>query len=469
MQRPNILFLFSDQHRFDCLGVNGHRRLQTPNLDALAQQGVNFTHTFCPVPMCVPARCSLLTGTWAWRHGTTMNFDGPCYRPMDRTLPTYPALLNEQGYYTAHVGRWHVTPDTNPHDFGYAHHVAGGGYEPPMQPGGYGQWRAQQGLPPQPDTGFFGGVDSHITAQQHFLTWEADQTIASLHQAAQHDQSFLIEWHTVTPHLPNIVPEPWASMYDPQTLDPWPGFDDPLKDKPFIQAQQLRTWKVDHWTWSDWAPIVARYLGEISLYDQQIGRVLTALEKLGLRDNTLIVYTSDHGDLCGSHGMIDKHFVMYDDVLRVPMIISGPNGFTGGGANDAFIYNALDLPYTFLQLAGAAPPTSFVGRDLAAVIANRDPHPRHEVYAHYSGNQFGLFSQRMLRDRNYKYVWNPTAQDELYDLQDDPAEISNIAMDPANRDCLQRMRARLVAQMRAAADPLLNLWTQNQLLEGLKP
>ena len=162
-RRPNILFLLSDQHRFDCLGVNGHPQVATPALDTLAAAGVNFTHAFTPAPICVPTRCSLLTGAWPWRHGTVMNFDGESYRPLDDTLPVYPHLLREVGYITAHVGRWHVKPGSSPLNFGYDTHLPGGGSEEPKVEGGYDYWRAKQGLPARPEPGFFGEKDPYIS------------------------------------------------------------------------------------------------------------------------------------------------------------------------------------------------------------------------------------------------------------------------------------------------------------------
>ncbi|MCP4454594.1 MAG: sulfatase-like hydrolase/transferase, partial [Planctomycetes bacterium] len=124
---------------------------------------------------------------------------------------------------------------------------------------------------------------------------------------------------------------------------PRPSFPDPLDHKPYIQAQQRRTWKVDEWTWEQWAPVVGRYLGDISLLDAQIGRILSALDALKLADNTLVMYTTDHGDMCGGHGMIDKHFIMYDDVVRVPLIMRWPGRIAPGSRCEAFVSHEIDL------------------------------------------------------------------------------------------------------------------------------
>ena len=209
------------------------------------------------------------------------------------------------------------------------------------------------------------------------------------------------------------------------------------------------------------------YLGELTLYDHQIGRVLAVLDELGLADDTLVGYTADHGDMCGSHGMIDKQYIMYDDVVRVPLIVRWPGRIAPGGVCDAMTINTLDLPYTFVGAAGGQPPATFAGRDLLAGVDGTDPQPRQDVYAIFVGNQFGLLSQRMVRDRRFKYVWNSTAQDELYDLQNDPGEITNLAQCPEHAGELQRLRHRLVHWMDETDDKLLNQWTRTQLEQGL--
>jgi arylsulfatase A-like enzyme len=462
MSQPNVLFLYSDQHRYDSLGGNGHPVVRTPTLDALAAEGANFSHTFTPTPICVPARCCLLTGAWPWRHGTINNFDSECYKPLDESLPMVPALLRRAGYFTAHVGRWHVKPKSSADQESF-------GFETAVPDWRYNSWRQEQGLPPRPrpENFYLGGVDPHITPEQSFLAWEADRTIEMLRTAAAGNRPFHIEWHTLAPHLPNILPEPYASMYPPETIPPWPGFADSLAGKPYIQAQQQRTWKLDGWTWERWAPVVARYLGSISLYDAQIARVLTALDELGLAENTIVIYTSDHGDMCGSHGMIDKHHIMYDDVVRVPMIVRFPGRAPAGGACDEFLINSLDLPATFLELAGVDRPESFAGRSILAAVDGRDPAPRQDVYATYSGNQFSSCTQRMVRSRRWKYVWNAAGEDELYDLDNDPGELTNLATASEHASQLKRLRHRLVEWMEQVEDPMLNNWTRAQLLEGL--
>lgn len=458
MQPPNILFLFADQHRFDCLGVNGHPVLETPHLDRLAGEGMNFTHAFCPIPLCVPTRISLLNGTWPITHRSLMNWDTEAACPTREDLPTFTVSLRQQNYFLGWVGKWQTHPKKDPTHFGFDE------YWPDKS---YFKWREARGLPPQPHQNrWFGEVDPFIHPSESRLAWGADRTIELLERAKEKNQPFFIRWDTSEPHLPNIVPEPFCSMYP--SVPPWPGFPDPLLNKPYIQAQQRRTWELDGWTWDDWTPVVRRYLGEISLLDSQIGRILEKLEKLGLMENTLVIYSSDHGDLCGSHGMIDKHFIMYDDVVRVPLIMRWPGHISPGRTCDDFIIHSLDLAATFCDVAGTPVPPTFQGESLVQLIFGNGRLAREDVLGMYHGNQFGLYSQRMLRTRQWKYVWNATAEDELYDLVHDPGELHNRAQVAECRPVLAEMRQRLVRWLEKIHDPLLNTWTKNQLEKNLK-
>ena len=166
--------------------------------------------------------------------------------------------------------------------------------------------------------------------------------------------------------------------------------------------------------------------------------------------------------------MIDKHYVMYEDVVHVPLIARWPGVAVPGIRSDAFVSHAIDLAITLSAAAGAPVPGTFSGRSLLPLLRGEvEKKGRPDIYAAYYGNQFGLYSQRMVRDARLKYVWNATAEDELYDLQLDPGELRNRATDPAYASELARLRHRLVTWMEDTHDPLLNTWTRNQLLAGL--
>lgn len=459
LQPPNILLIHVDQHRFDCIHVNGHPAAHTPNLDRLAAEGVNFTHAFCPIAVCMPARTSLMTGRYATQHGCLVNDGVEGYRPARSDLPTFSQTLKAAGYTLGHVGKWGIGLEASPTALGLDDYVPASAYR---------TWRAAQGLPPPPRTnGWFGEPDTVITPEQSAPAWGANHVIRLLEQYASAGAPFFLRWDPDEPHLPSKPPEPFASLVKPEHVPPWQSFPDPLIGKPYIQRQQLRSWGIDGWTWEQWAPVVAYYLGVVALIDHQVGRILAKLDALGLAKQTLVVYTSDHGDLCGGHGMLDKHYVMYDDVMRVPLLMRWPGRLPAGHIVDGLVTSALDLATTFCAAAGVEAPDTFQGCDLIA-LANGDLLQRDKVFGSYHGAQFGAYSQRMVRTRAWKYIWNPTAEDELYHLTVDPGELHNCAADPTCADILRTLRNDLVAWMAETKDPLSNEWTRRQLLEGAK-
>jgi arylsulfatase A-like enzyme len=450
MSKPNILVIYSDQHRFDCLGAHGHPQLKTPHLDRLAAEGGDFLHAFTPVPMCVPARCSMLSGQWPSQHGVVFNFDGETFKPLDPTLPNLGKTLQQAGYRTAHIGRWHVDRTRPATEYGFDSFLSDWNYH---------AWRAEQGQPPLPKMPdcWAGEVDC-VDPDQSRLAWAADRVIEKIDELAEGDQPFFLRWHTVEPHLPCFPTQPFADLYKAEDLAPWPGFADTFEGKPAIQKQMHKKWGVEGWTWDDWAPVVARYLAVITEFDHHIGRVLDALKQAGLEETTLVVYTADHGDMCGSHGMVDKHFVLYDDVTRVPFIARGP-GVDAGTVRDDFVSNAVDLPATLCAVAETEKPESFSGKNVL------EPTGREDIFSTYSGNQYGGYSQRMVRDRRWKYIWNLTAEDELYDLKTDPGELINRAKDPTVRSERNRLKQRMIAWLEEVNDPMLNPFSRNELNE----
>ncbi|MGF1447860.1 MAG: sulfatase-like hydrolase/transferase [Opitutales bacterium] len=463
MKPQGVIFFQVDQHRRDCLGHtghNGHVYVPTPHLDRLAAEGMNFTRAYCPTPMCVPTRSSYLCGQWPMQHGVLNNWDSESPVFLDPQLPTWARTLGEHGQTTDYIGRWHVRPDKDARDFGFTTDL------PDWH---YNQWREQQGIAPVPkEGGFFGEADPHITPEQSKVAWTVDRILETVQARVDAGEPFFVRAETIEPHLPCRPPHSILEQFPAEAIPPWGSFGDTFEGKPYAQAQQLRTWGIEDWTWNEWAPVVARYLAEIANLDRQVGRLLAFLEEAGLADDTLVIYTADHGDMCGGHRMIDKHMIMYDDVVRVPLLMRWPKAIPAGSTCDAFVVNSIDLPPTFCDVFGVEAPSTFSGKSVLPLLTGATPEWRETVFSTYHGNQFGPYSQRMVADRRYKYIWNPTAEDELYDLEQDPNELTNRATDPDCAGLLQAMRQRLVAWMEETNDRLLNRWTREQLANGWK-
>lgn len=466
---PNILLIMADQHRLDCTARGGHPLVRTPALDRLATEGVWFSHAFTPSPICCPARQSLLCGQWPEAHGGLWNIGTMPLPPFER--PTWTQTLAANGYTLGQVGKWQEHAAKSPLDFGFHDWIS---------PKDYATWRKSHGLPPpQPDgerlgldpltARWFGGRDP-APLEATRTHWMAKQTIALMYRYAKEGRPWHIRLNFEEPHLPCFPAEPFASLYPPEHIAPWDNFDDPLAGKPYIQRQQLVSWGLERLTWREWSLYVSHYLGMVSQIDDAVGRILAALDAFGLADSTLAIYTSDHGDNCGSHRMIDKHYVMYDNIVRVPLIVRWPDVATAGLARGEFTLHALDLAATMCEAAGLPIPADYAGRSLLPLLRGQTVDDwRQDVTATYNGAQFGLFMQRMLRDRRFKYVWNPTDVDELYDLESDPAELHNRIADPAYANALRELRHRLLARLTAQGDPIVRSeWVKRQLAEGRK-
>jgi len=463
--QPNVLMIVSDQHRLDCVGASDDYPVATPHLDALAREGAWFSSAYTPIPLCTPARQALLTGVRAESTGGLWNYDLASRIPaLDPGEYSWPRELQSAGYRSRYIGKWHVSPDHDPTRFGYDSWI-------PLE--AYDAWREERhpGRPLPSD--WFGELDVVPTADSR-THWMADRAAEFLAEAATADAPWHLRLDFLEPHLPCVPTEEFAARYPVDEIPRWRAFDDPLVGKPYIQRQQRVNWGVEDWTWEEWAPIVARYYAVITQLDDAVGRILAALDATGQASETLVVYTTDHGDLCGSHGMMDKHYVMYDDVVRVPLILRWPDRIPAETRSDAFTYNMLDLPPTIAQAIGVAAPPRAHGLPLfdaseAGLVPSAATAAREHVVSTYNGQQFGLFTQRMLRTRRWKYVWNPTDVDELYDLENDPDELVNIIGEPAAAEVLPELRTRLYHQLRRDDDSMVaNDWMARQLLEGRK-
>jgi arylsulfatase A-like enzyme len=271
----------------------------------------------------------------------------------------------------------------------------------------------------------------------------------------------------VEPHLPCYPVEQFLKMYDPAAIKPWGNFPDSFTNKPYIQKQLLVNWGLEGLTWEEWARYVQRYLAMISQLDDAIGLVLQGLRQLGIEENTLVIYTADHGDACGGHGMIDKHYSMYEDVTHIPLIMRWPGVIKPGSHCDEFVIHALDLAATLPEAAGV--PFECQGRSLLPLLRGQAPPDwRHYAFSTHNGAQFGLYTMRMIRDKRWKYVWNPTDTDELYDLQEDPWEMENRIGKAECAEVLGRLRQDLAADLSRRGDKLMNNWTLSQLKAGHK-
>lgn len=459
--KPNILFISCDQQRWDCLGFNHRYPVQTPNLDRLAAEGMRFNNSYTPLPVCCPAREALICGKRPERIGALCNYDNVPLRLISKDEFSWARELAADGYRTGYVGKWHVSPELTPLDFGYEDYVPVSvltGHQAQKYP----DRSYRQAEFPEV---FFGEPSPYPLED------------SPTHQNAAHVMRLIdtygdAPWHIKMdfpePHLPCRPAEPFASMYE--SVPKWHSFDDSLEGKPYIQKQMRWNWKTRDLTWEEAEKCVRLYYGYISQIDDAIGRVLRHLEEIGQLDNTVIIYTADHGDMCCDRKMMDKHYIMYDEVVRVPLVIRYPRMIAPNSQSDAFVTNMLDLVPTILDFAGLPHPADTDGISLMPYLTGAQTESiRKYAMSTYNGQQFGLYVQRMLRSNDYKYIWNLTDTDELYDLKKDPHELHNCIHDPAYAEILQVLRRDLLNELDAVQDfAARGNWVRDQLRCGNK-
>ena len=465
--RPNVLLLLTDQERADLVAPDG-LPVETPNIDRLREEGMWFSSAYTPTSICTSARASLLTGLYPHAHGLLNNsHEADAIRAdLPAELPTLGELLAESGYTNTYLGKWHVSHNHTPGDFGFRY-FGGSDYHHDNFDVAFEHYRESRGIriaeTDVEDRIYTGtGEDGTLVAgtdpvpveasRPYFL---AERTINAVERWVDGDsQPCFHRTDFLGPHHPYVVPEPYASMYDPGEIEPWGNYAETFDGKPRVHEQYLRYRGVDGFDWETWAEAVAKYFGFMTLIDDQIGRVLDAVDELGLAEETAVVHTSDHGDLTGSHRLFNKGPMMYEETYRIPLVVRWPGVVEPGSRSDEFV-RLQDLMPTFLEWADAEVPGGLHARSIHPLLRGETPTDWPDsVYAQYHGDEFGLYSQRLVRSDRYKLVYNGPDRNELYDLEADPHELQNLVDHPQYADIRADMAQRLTDWMDAVDDSL---------------
>lgn len=424
MSQPNILLLFVDQMRYDAMGCAGNPVIRTPALDRLAREGMHFTHGVTPVPVCVAARHSLLTGHRCATHGRFAN-NTPSPEP---NLYTLPQLLGSAGYTTRAIGKMHFRPARRHNGFQRMElmeeiptYREDDEYLTYLKRTGYGHIRQVHGvrnlLYHQPQV-------SVIPEAHHGSTWVADRTVDFLCQNRHRPFFCWSSW--IAPHLPWNAPEPFASMYPVEEVDPPHNWDQPRETLPPLMKWAKETSDTAFSSIDHLKRIRALYYGNISLIDKGVGRILRALDDLGLADNTLVLFASDHGELMGDHGAFQKS-KPYEASMRVPFLVRLP-GRVEAGRTSADRVSLLDLMPTCLDLSGVDYPGQppLPGAGLLGNPGGGLAEPREEFVVEHGGGKTRWLS--LLRGPwKYNYYFQG-GWEELFHLEDDPQEMDNLLL-----------------------------------------
>ena len=429
-QQPNILWICTDQQRYDTIHALGNSHIRTPNLDRLVAQGVAFTHAHCQSPICTPSRASFLTGMYPSTIHACINGNDH----WDEAVPLIPKTLADTGYDCALAGKFHLSsamahePELRPKDDGYRrfwyshapHQGIGKGNQ-------YTDWLTSIGQDYKKLKEKYG----YIPARWHQTTWCADRAIEFMKE--ERSGPWLCSVNIYDPHGPFDPPQEYVDRFDIESLP------EPLFRESDLAAQQrlagiMFQGKAKRPAYPDAKLTLAKYWAQIELIDENVGRMLEALQETGQRENTIVIFTSDHGEMAGDHGLNKKGCRFYEGLVRVPLIFSWPKRFKEGLRSDALV-ELLDITPTLLELNGLPVPETMHGKSLLAILTGQaDPaHHRDFVRCEYYEVLEGPRSYAtMLRTREYKLVnYHGHEHGELFDLKKDPREFENQWDNPA--------------------------------------
>ncbi|WP_257790998.1 sulfatase-like hydrolase/transferase [Mycetocola zhujimingii] len=469
----NILFLMTDQHRVDTLGAYGNSLAETPVLDELARTGTRFDRWYTPTAICTPARASLLTGQAPFRHKLLANHERNVGYLED--LPdgqfTFPEALRAEGYNTGLIGKWHAGNEKNAAYYGFDGPDLPGWHNP-VENEDYLAYLTEHGLPPYEISDQIrgtlpnGGPGNLLAARLHqpveatFEYYLATRAIEMLERYAADNAKdgtpFFLGLHFFGPHLPYVVPNEYFDRFDPADIELPKSIAETFAGKPPVQQNYSDHWAFDTMPIETSRKLIAIYWGYVTLIDEQIGRVMEAMDRLGLTDDTAVFFSCDHGEFTGSHRLHDKGPAMYEDIYRTPGIVRIP-GAPAGQVRDEFV-SLLDCTATFLDLAGIDQSSAVDSRSLVPLVSGEHPDWADDIVCEYHGHHFPI-AQRMLRNDRYKLVVNPESVNELYDLLRDPDELNNVYTLPDMAEIRESMMQRLYDLLRERGDKFYHWMT----------
>lgn len=473
LARPNILLITSDQQHYNTLGAF-NKEIKTPNLDRLVREGTTFTRAYCPNPTCTPTRASIITGKYPSQHGAwTLGTKLP------ETEHTVGEDFSKEGYRTALIGKAHFQPLRSTEEYssleshenlwdldfwrnfsgpfyGFEHCELFRGHTASPEVGQhYAVWLAERcsnwkDYFREPAGNMGKGYRHHwaIPEEYHYSTWVAERTNAMLEQYKENNESFFMWASFSDPHPSYFAPEPWDTMYNPDELtipqlvegehdkNP-PHFKLTQEDKPDISDYQETGYCIHFKSHlqdrEELKKDVAVYYGMISLMDKYIGKILDKLDSLGLAENTMVVFTTDHGHFFGHHGLIAKGPYHYEDMIKVPFIVRCPGKIAAGVTSDA-MQSLVDLAPTFLNLAGLPIPRTMAGVDQSSVWIGAKEKIRDHIICENHQEPTKAHLKTYVDERYKITVYYNRECGELFDLKEDPGEINNLWDNPAYKD-----------------------------------
>ncbi len=473
MSQPNLLFIMTDQQRYDALGANGNPAIKTPHLDQLANEGVNVQSYYVNAPVCVVSRCCLFTGRYAHSHRVRENHN---LLECGREIHLF-RVLKQSGYKLGYVGKNHLLEKEEFANFDYVDTNDTIKNEPEQKQLSdfYAQYKkdnAENGKPELWRQGLF-----HEFPPECTNTYRCSNSAIEFIKQQDANNPFALCLSFTDPHVPHLALKKYEEYYSKDNLKLYPKRKGELDEKARRFGIKWRAQKADRASEDDYYHYMAVYYAMITWIDENIGRVRAALEEQGLADNTVIVFTTDHGEFCFEHGMYKKDLVLLESLLHVPFLVHYPRALKPKVITDTFI-EEVDVMPTILDLLGVAIPFGVQGRSAAACLKGDSDTHKEQVYgeicppwlyntfenyeafeAHHGSWEATPYNvpgdyNKCIRTKDYRYIWYGTGEEELYDLNKDPDEQFNLA-DDANMQAIKRdHKMRLLEWHALSEDPL---------------
>ncbi len=483
--KKNILLITSDQHHWFTLGLL-NKEIKTPNLDRLAEQGTLYTRGYTVNPTCTPSRASIITGKYPSQHGAWS-----LGTKLPETEHTVGGYLVDAGYRTALIGKAHfqqlITTDKYPsiesnplqQDLDFWKNFKGPfyGFEDAELARNhadeyhvgqhYAIWMEEKGFDWKKCFWKPAGTAEHqrhawnIPEEYHYDTWIAERTNAKLEEYKANDEKFFLWASFPDPHPPYLVPEPWDNMYDPESLTvPQLVEGEHANNPPHHKLTQTENPDFSPWQEEEGramhgfgshlhdkkelAKDIAVYYGMISLMDKYIGRILDKLDALGLAENTLVLFTTDHGHFFGHHGLTAKGSFLYEDMIKIPFITRMP-GSVPAGKKSASFQSLADLAPSFLSIAGLEIPREMTGVDQKDVWFGKKESARDHIIVE-NHHQPTTIHMKTYVDKRYKITtYMDRNYGEIFDLQKDPKEINNLWNNPDSQVLKTELLQKLIS------------------------
>ncbi len=444
-QRPNLLFIMTDQQRAET--IEDASACLMPNVRALARHGTRFERAYAPNPICSPTRASLFTGVFPHSHGVTdvTHALPPGRGELDPSLPLWPRHLQDAGYATAYYGKWHVERTDALERFGFDEHEVELKLTGVQQHDGPLDPRVgieQPGYAPFLLAGVPSDASEGPTSEDALFASAMD----FIDRAERRGQAWATFISVEPPHDPYVPSREAYDRYEGVDLPVPVTWRAESEDVPEVYGRIREAWS--DLSDEDVQHAIRCYYAGCSMIDDQVGRVVEHLERLGAWERTIVVFTSDHGDYLGAHGLFLKGVAAYEEAYRVPLVMAGPGISQGHAVTDPVSLVDVGTTVTRLLLDQDFGPH---GRDLTPHLTRSPGAPTGPVFAEFHGQRFG-YTQRIVWEGAHKYVFNGFARDQLYDLASDPHEQRNVIDDPSYAEIAERLAMRMWAHAKKTGD-----------------